>query len=87
MRDWSWIGSHTTLTASDETYKSDGLGRIVIPQLTTTIPSQPTMSSVEMMKDPLRVGKAIRAQLENEIPKDLPLEKDFRVCADVDVIY
>ena len=40
-----------------------------------------------MMKDPLRVGKAIRAQLENEIPKDLPLEKDFRVCADVDVIY
>ena len=39
------------------------------------------MSSVEMMKDPLRVGKAIRAQLENEIPKDLPLEKDFRVSA------
>ena len=37
------------------------------------------MSSVEMMKDPLRVGKAIRAQLENEIPKDLPLERDFRV--------
>ena len=37
------------------------------------------MSSVEMMKDPLRVGKAIRAQLEQEIPRDLPLERDFRV--------
>ena len=37
------------------------------------------MSSVEMMKDPLRVGKAIRAQLEQEIPKDLPLDRDFRV--------
>ena len=37
------------------------------------------MASVEKMKDPLLVGKAIRAQLENEIPKDLPLEKDFKV--------
>lgn len=51
------------------------------------------MASVAQMKDPLLVGKAIRAQLENEIPRvstftsrcamwlnapqDLPLEKDF----------
>lgn len=40
------------------------------------------MSSIEKMKDPLRVGKAIRAQLENEIPRDLPLEKDFREGTD-----
>lgn len=39
------------------------------------------MSSVDKMKDPLRVGKAIRAQLEHEIPTDLPLERDFRVRA------
>ena len=37
------------------------------------------MASIDKMKDPLRVGKAIRAQLENDIPRDLPLEKDFRV--------
>ena len=37
------------------------------------------MASVEKMKNPLYVGKAIRAQLENEIPKDLPLDRDFRV--------
>lgn len=36
------------------------------------------MASEKQMKDPIRVGVAIRAQLENEIPKDLPLEKDFR---------
>jgi len=36
------------------------------------------MASLQQMKDPLLVGKAIRAQLEHEIPKDLPLEKDFR---------
>ncbi|KAI0694952.1 aromatic compound dioxygenase [Cytidiella melzeri] len=36
------------------------------------------MVSAAKMKDPLRVGKAIRAQLEHEIPKDLPLDKDFK---------
>ncbi|KIP12396.1 hypothetical protein PHLGIDRAFT_113871 [Phlebiopsis gigantea 11061_1 CR5-6] len=36
------------------------------------------MSSAETMRDPLRVGKAIRAQLESEIPRDLPLDRDFR---------
>lgn len=30
------------------------------------------------MKNPLLVGRAIRAQLENEVPQDLPLERDFR---------
>ena len=35
------------------------------------------------MKDLLYVGKAIRAQLENEIPKDLPLDRDFRVCLSI----
>lgn len=37
------------------------------------------MAAAEQMKDPLKVGKAIRAQLENEIPTDLPLDRDFRV--------
>jgi len=36
------------------------------------------MASLNQMKDPLKVGKAIRAQLEHEIPQDLPLERDFR---------
>jgi len=36
------------------------------------------MASINQMKDPLLVGKAIRAQLEHEIPQDLPLDKDFR---------
>lgn len=36
------------------------------------------MASEQHMKDPHLVGKAIRAQLENEIPQDLPLERDFR---------
>jgi hypothetical protein len=40
------------------------------------------MASVQQMKDPLLVGKAIRAQLEHEIPQDLPLEKDFREGTD-----
>ncbi|TFK67283.1 aromatic compound dioxygenase [Pluteus cervinus] len=40
------------------------------------------MASISQMKDPLYVGKAIRAQLEHEIPKDLPLEKDFREGSD-----
>ena len=40
------------------------------------------MASVKQMKDPLLVGKAIRAQLEQEIPQDLPLEKDFREGTD-----
>ena len=40
------------------------------------------MSSVQKMKDPLYVGKAIRAQLENEIPTDLPLDRDFREGSD-----
>lgn len=30
------------------------------------------------MRNPLLVGRAIRSQLENEIPQDLPLEKEFR---------
>lgn len=37
------------------------------------------MAAASAMRDPLKVGKAIRAQLVNEIPTDLPLEKDFRV--------
>ena len=37
-----------------------------------------SMASVNEMKDPLRVGKAIREQLEHEIPQDLPHECDFR---------
>jgi hypothetical protein len=37
------------------------------------------MAALSQMKDPLRVGKAIRAQLEQEIPTDLPLDKDFKV--------
>ncbi|KAH8119382.1 aromatic compound dioxygenase [Phellopilus nigrolimitatus] len=40
------------------------------------------MSSVQSMNNPLLVGKAIRAQLEHEIPKDLPLDKDFREGTD-----
>ncbi|KAA1475748.1 aromatic compound dioxygenase [Dentipellis sp. KUC8613] len=40
------------------------------------------MASASQMKDPLLVGKAIRAQLEHEIPKDLPLERDFREGTD-----
>ncbi|KDQ59810.1 hypothetical protein JAAARDRAFT_153891 [Jaapia argillacea MUCL 33604] len=36
------------------------------------------MASEQQMKNPLLVGKAIRAQLEHEVPQDLPLEKDFR---------
>lgn len=34
------------------------------------------------MKNPLLVGKAIRAQLENEIPTDLPLDKEFKEGTD-----
>lgn len=40
------------------------------------------MASLTQMKDPLKVGKAIRAQLENEIPQDLPLGRDFRENSD-----
>lgn len=40
------------------------------------------MASEKQMKDPLRVGVAIRAQLEREIPRDLPLERDFREGTD-----
>ncbi|EPQ50591.1 aromatic compound dioxygenase, partial [Gloeophyllum trabeum ATCC 11539] len=36
------------------------------------------MATEEQMKNPLLVGKAIRAQLEEEIPVDLPLDRDFR---------
>lgn len=36
------------------------------------------MASLSQMKNPLLVGTAIRAQLEHEIPRDLPLEKDFK---------
>lgn len=38
-----------------------------------------TMAAPSQMRDPLRVGKAIRAQLENEVPIDLPLGRDFHV--------
>lgn len=34
------------------------------------------------MKNPLLVGRAIRAQLEHEVPRDLPLERDFREGTD-----
>ena len=40
------------------------------------------MASLQQMKDPILVGKAIRAQLEHEIPQDLPLERDFREGSD-----
>ena len=40
------------------------------------------MASEQQMKNPLLVGRAIRAQLENEVPKDLPLERDFREDSD-----
>lgn len=40
------------------------------------------MASIDQMKDPLLVGKAIRAQLEHEIPQDLQLDKDFREGTD-----
>ncbi|GJJ13846.1 hypothetical protein Clacol_008103 [Clathrus columnatus] len=40
------------------------------------------MASEAQMKNPLFVGKAIRAQLEHEIPQDLPLERDFREGTD-----
>ncbi|CCM00403.1 uncharacterized protein FIBRA_02433 [Fibroporia radiculosa] len=40
------------------------------------------MASKNQMTDPLRVGVAIRAQLQHEIPKDLPLERDFREGTD-----
>ncbi|KAI5123963.1 hypothetical protein M0805_006375 [Coniferiporia weirii] len=36
------------------------------------------MATPAQMKDPLRVGKAIRSQLEQQIPVDLPLDEDFR---------
>lgn len=36
------------------------------------------MASEQQMRNPLLVGRAIRSQLENEIPQDLPLEKEFR---------
>ncbi|TFK45964.1 aromatic compound dioxygenase [Heliocybe sulcata] len=40
------------------------------------------MATEQQMKNPLLVGKAIRAQLEDEIPLDLPLERDFRERSD-----
>jgi hypothetical protein len=40
------------------------------------------MASEQMMKDPLRVGKAIRSQLEHEIPKDSSVLLDFREGTD-----
>jgi len=45
------------------------------------------MASEKQMKDPLRVGVAIRAQLEREIPRDLPLEKDFREGSDYTITH
>lgn len=40
------------------------------------------MASEQQMKNPLLVGRAIRSQLENEIPQDLPLEREFREDTD-----
>ncbi|KAJ2977054.1 hypothetical protein NUW54_g11469 [Trametes sanguinea] len=40
------------------------------------------MASEQQMKNPLLVGRAIRAQLEHEVPQDLPLERDFREDSD-----
>ncbi|KAI0088763.1 aromatic compound dioxygenase [Irpex rosettiformis] len=40
------------------------------------------MAGVNQMRDPLKVGKAIRAQLEHEIPTDLPLDRDFKEGTD-----
>ncbi|KAF8584932.1 aromatic compound dioxygenase [Ramaria rubella] len=40
------------------------------------------MASEQQMKNPHLVGKAIRAQLEHEVPQDLPLERDFREGTD-----
>ncbi|KAH9949615.1 aromatic compound dioxygenase [Amylocystis lapponica] len=40
------------------------------------------MASEQQMKNPLFVGTAIRAQLEHEVPQDLPLLKDFREHTD-----
>ena len=40
------------------------------------------MASEQQMKNPLLVGRAIRAQLEHAVPKDLPLERDFREDTD-----
>ena len=40
------------------------------------------MASEQQMKNPLLVGTAIRAQLEHEIPQDLPLTKEFRERSD-----
>lgn len=41
-----------------------------------------TMASEQQMKNPLLVGTAIRAQLEHQVPQDLPLLKDFRERSD-----
>ncbi|KAL6310507.1 aromatic compound dioxygenase [Sparassis latifolia] len=40
------------------------------------------MASRQQMTNPLLVGTAIRAQLKDEIPQDLPLEKEFREKTD-----
>ena len=40
------------------------------------------MASEQQMKNPLLVGKAIRAQLEHEVPQDLPLDRDFKEGTD-----
>jgi hypothetical protein len=40
------------------------------------------MASEQAMKDPLRVGKAIRAQLAHDVPTDVPLLLDFREGTD-----
>jgi len=40
------------------------------------------MASRKQMTDPLLVGVAIRAQLQHEIPQDLPLERDYREGSD-----
>ncbi|OCH93125.1 aromatic compound dioxygenase [Obba rivulosa] len=40
------------------------------------------MASEQQMKNPLLVGTAIRAQLEHEIPQDIPLDRDFHENTD-----
>ncbi len=62
-------------------------GQTAAPFSSYRHPSTPTsthidMASEQQMKNPLLVGRAIRAQLENEVPKDLPLERDFREDSD-----
>ena len=57
-------------------YKPFEWSSLFLSQITTYLLY--VMASEQQMRNPLLVGKAIRAQLEHEIPQDLPLEKDFK---------